>query len=481
MKNKIFLDVIDQKADLIGNLSDAVWDAAETAFTEYKSADVLCNALQQEGFEVQRGLAGIDTAFSARFGQGKPVVGILAEFDALSGLSQVSGCCTKTPLTPGGNGHGCGHHLLGAGSFGAAVAVKEYLQQTKQPGTVIYFGCPGEEGGSGKAFMAGAHVFDECDFCITWHPGDTNAVNGYSSLANYQVLYKFDGVSAHAAAAPHLGRGALDAVTLMNVGIQFLREHVVPEARMHYAVTDTGGFSPNVVQPHAEVLYLLRAPETPQVQEIFERVNDIAQGAALMTGTKMSYDFIKACSNIVPNNVLGHQLYQSLCNITPPTLTEQEREYIQSMHDTVEQGTSPLEMYSKLLKDEEKKQLEAHSADIYYDFVVPYVPVDEVMPGSSDVGDVSWVCPTAQITTATWFAGTPGHSWQTVSQGKGSVAKKATVYAAKVMADTCIKIMQDPDRIKEAKEELKTRLKGGSYRCPIPEGVKPRAIDPNKK
>ncbi|MBQ2059619.1 MAG: amidohydrolase [Firmicutes bacterium] len=477
MDFKKYTDAIDREAEVILGASDKVWDAAETAFDEYKSMDALCEALEKEGFTVEKGIGKVPTAFSGRFGHGKPVVGLLGEYDGLSGLSQVSGCPVNNPVVPGGVGHGCGHNLLGAGALGAAIAVKEYLQDTGKEGTVVFYGCPGEEGGSGKAFMAREGVFDECDFCITWHPGATNSVSTGSSLANYQILYKFDGLAAHAAGAPHLGRGALDAVTLMNVGIQFLREHVIPEARMHYAVTDTGGYSPNVVQPHAEVLYLLRAPETPQVQSIFERVNDIAQGAALMTGTKMSYDFIKACSNIILNDVLGEQLQKSLEKYEPPKLTPDEEKFLTELDKTIgpEQRTDGLKNSLKFLKGEEHDFVEKHVGELYHDFVVPYAYNGQASPGSSDVGDVSWVCPTAQIATATWMASTPGHSWQVVAQGKESVAHRATLYAAKVMADTCLEVMNNPEQLQAAKDEYKKRVPNG-YKCPIPAGVKPRSL-----
>ena len=235
--------------------SDAVWDHPETAFQEFKSTEILCELLEKEGFSVERNLAGIQTAFSGRFGHGKPVVGILGEFDALSGLSQESESIEKVPVCEGEPGHGCGHNLLGAGSVAAAIAVKEYLEKNGKEGTVVFFGCPGEEGGSGKGFMARDGVFDELDFAISWHPGDQNEVSVGSSLANYQVFYRFFGTASHAAACPELGRSALDAVELMNTGVQYLREHAIQEARIHYAITNTGGYSPNVVQPFAEVLY----------------------------------------------------------------------------------------------------------------------------------------------------------------------------------------------------------------------------------
>ena len=320
------LKAVDRERGPVCEASDRIWDQPETAFQEFHSTDVLCELLEKEGFRVEKNLAGIATAFSGTYGSGKPVVGILGEFDALSGLSQESESLEKTALVDGAPGHGCGHNLLGAGSVAAAIAVKEYLEKNGKEGTVIFFGCPGEEGGSGKSFMARDGVFDNLDFAVTWHPGDKNVVSVGSSLANYQIIYRFYGQASHAAACPELGRSALDAVELMNTGVQYLREHIIQEARIHYAITNTGGYSPNVVQPYSEVLYLIRAPKNSQVKEIYERVNDIARGAALMTGTKMELQFVKACSNLVDNTVMEEIMQKNLEEIEREPYTAEEIE-----------------------------------------------------------------------------------------------------------------------------------------------------------
>ena len=474
------LAVIDSKKDWLDHLGDQVWDCAETAFQEFGSMKILCDALAEAGFEVAQNVGDVPTAFTGRYGSGKPVIGFLGEFDALSGLNQKACCTSKEAFQAGAPGHGCGHNNLGVGSLGAAIAVKEYLSANNLPGTVIYYGCPGEEGGSGKAFMAREGVFDELDIALTWHPGDINCVASGSSLANYQVSYKFKGISAHAAGCPHLGRSALDAVELMNVAVNFLREHVIPEARMHYAITNSGGFSPNVVQAEAEVLYLLRAPKTPQVAEIYDRVNDIAKGAALMTSTQLETRFIKACSNVVPNNVLERLMHKNLSELPLPTYTDEEMAFAKSIRESVENLSNTLESKADKYGIEGKRLAKEHKDDIINNFVVPYVPDETAMPGSTDVGDVSWVCPTAQVNTATWASGTPGHSWQVVAQGKSELAHKGTVLAAKVMAATAIDTILDPSIIEAAKEELNDRLEGGKYVCPIPKGVKPAAINPGK-
>ena len=472
--------IIAEKSAMLEKTADRVWNCAETAFTEYDSVKALIEALASEGFEIREKEAGIDTAFSARFGSGKPVIGILGEFDALSGLSQKAGLNTKDPIAPGGNGHGCGHHLLGVAGIGAVIAIKEYLTKSGKSGTVIYYGCPGEEGGSGKAFMARDGVFDGLDAAITWHPSDVNGVSAGSTLANVQVSYKFKGIAAHAAAVPHLGRSALDAVELMNVGVNFLREHVIPEARMHYSITNPGGYSPNVVQAEAEVLYLLRAPKNSQVQEIYKRVNKIAQGAAMMTETEVEIDFVKACSNIIPNNTLEKVLQHSLEAVPLPQYSRQDMEFAAKMQESFENSASTVEKIADKISDPQlKKKVLEYKDKPLLDLVMPYIPSEEASPGSSDVGDVSWICPTAQINTVCYAANTPGHSWQLVAQGLADTAHKGMLYAAQVMADAVIQLYENTDILRRAKEEFDGRV-GDGYICPIPDGVKPRSIAPKK-
>nr|WP_242851566.1 amidohydrolase [Clostridium sp. DMHC 10] len=287
-----------------------MWEFAETRFQEYKSSELLCDVLQKEGFTITKAVANIDTAFVATFGSGKPKIGILGEFDALYNLSQKSDTDVKEAIIQNGNGHGCGHNALGAGALAAVVAVKDYMIKNNIKGTICYFGCPGEEGGSGKAYMAREKVFNDVDAAFTWHPADVTGVVEGSSLANIQAYVRFYGKSAHAAACPHLGRSALDAVELMNVGINYLREHVIEDARMHYALTNGGGLSPNVVQAFAEELLLVRAPKMSQTKEIYERVKNIAKGAALMTDTKVEIIFDKAASNVVVNDTLSKVMYE---------------------------------------------------------------------------------------------------------------------------------------------------------------------------
>ena len=481
MDKQTALDLLDEKQDFLFSVSDSIWDHPETDYTETVSSGILMDALKKEGFTVTSGLAGIPTAFSGSYGSGSPVIGILGEFDALSGLSQKACATEKEALEPGGNGHGCGHNLLGAGSVDAAIAVKEYLEKNGKEGTVVFFGCPGEEGGSGKGFMARDGVFDELDFAISWHPGDQNEVSVGSSLANYQVFYRFFGTASHAAACPELGRSALDALELMNMGVQFLREHVVPEARIHYAITNTGGYSPNVVQPYAEVLYLIRAPKNKQVEEIYRRVNKIAEGAAHMTETRVEIDFVKGCSNLVSNKVIAKKLWENLTELGAPEYTKEEMELAQAIHDSVgESCYESIEKVAKTCDKETKKEVLAHRGEAMYRFVAPFDPVGIMSFGSTDVGDVSWNCPTAQAYVATWAAGTPGHSWQVVSQGKSGLAHKGLIYAAKAMAGAAVDLIEDPETIKEAWAEMEETLEGDTYHCPIPDGCRPRAIGMTK-
>ena len=468
--------VIESKAGMLTRASDNIWEYAEMAFREHKSMEELCGILEAEGFEVKKGIGDVETAFSGSFGNGKPVIGILGEYDALDNLNQVAGCTHKESFIEGAPGHGCGHNLFGVGSLAAAIAVKEYLQETGASGTVVYFGTPGEEGGSGKAFMAREGCFDGLDAAITWHPGSVNAASNNSSLANIQVKFKYYGISAHAAGDPHNGRSALDAVELLNIGVQFLREHMIPEARIHYAITNAGGFSPNVVQPYAEVLYLIRAPKNALAKDLYDRVMKIAKGAELMTETRMEYEFIKACSNVVNNEVLERALYKNLNAVPLPTYTEEELALAAEYKESAKQFATDLAEKNMAGGAEVVKFIKEHVGGPINNFVMPYYPSGKAMGGSTDVGDVSWVCPTAQINAVTLAADTPGHSWQIVSQGKSSIAHKGMLYAGKVMAATVIDLMKDPELLAAAKAEHADRVGPDGYICPIPKGVKPQPI-----
>jgi aminobenzoyl-glutamate utilization protein B len=469
---------IEQNAGVMTDVSDKIWDYAETAFEEFKSVALLKEILAERGFEIQDETGGVGTAFCASCGSGSPVIGILAEYDALSGMSQAAGVALRKEENPGGNGHGCGHNLFAGAALGAALAVKEYIQANGLPGTVKIFGCPGEEGGSGKAFMARAGAFAGLDAAFAWHPMSVNAILDMSMLANYQALYKFKGVASHAAAAPDKGRSALDAVELMNVGVNFLREHVIQDARIHYAITNAGGFSPNVVQSEADVLYLIRAPETPQVEEIYHRVNKIALGAAMMTETEVEIKFIKACANVVPNKTLSRVMHDNLASQDLPSYTKDELRLASEIAATVPSGRSDLDRFLSSNPAALRKCALALEGKNICDIVLPFYDEDsgKVLPGSSDVGDVSWIVPTAQVVTACYALGTPEHSWQLVSQGRTSIGHKGMILAAKVIACSAIDAFESPEIIKKAKDELAERLDGRAYSCAIPDGVNPKPI-----
>lgn len=476
-KYERYLKVIDEEKGALYRLSDQIWDSPETAYTEYVASTLQIEFLRKRGFQIQTGLGSIPTAFSARFGNGKPVIGITGEYDALENLSQKADILCPDPVEKGGVGHGCGHNMLGVGAIAAAISVKQYLEKNKKAGTVIYFGCPAEEGGSGKAFLAREGVFKECDLVFSWHPGVFNQVLTGNFLANVMVSYRFSGISAHAAANPDQGRSALDAVELMNVGANFLREHVHKDARLHYAITNSGGSSPNVVPAYAEVVYLIRAPEMEQVHTIRKRVDKIAQGAALMTETSVDIQFLKACANVLRNSVLEQELYKNMCEVPLPEYSQEELAYAQNFTRTVVSDSDAPRMLDGVaakFNKEERSKILMHRLDAMNSFLLPYrEPEDnEILYGSTDVGDVSWQCPTAQIGVAAWAPDTPGHSWQVVAQGKSSIAHKSICYAGKVLARAAIDILENPEIIVAAKKEHSERMRGRTYTA-IPEDVMP--------
>ena len=458
---------------MLEKLNAEIWDFAELKFNEVKSAAAMTELLEKEGFRVTRGLAHMPTAYMAEYGSGKPVIAILAEYDALSGLSQQAGVTTECAREGTNNGHGCGHCLLGTAAVGAGLLLRDYLKDKPGKGTVRVYGCPAEEGGSGKTYMAREGVFDDVDAALTWHPGTQNEIMTGSNQANIQAAFTFKGRAAHAAGAPQNGRSALDAVELMDVGVNYMREHMADYDRVHYAILDTGGVSPNVVQAHAQVLYLIRSKTNQETKRLYDRVVNIAKGAALMTETELSVRFDKAVSNLVPNTVLGKVLYDALVAVGAPKRTEEEKAYLRSFQAPLGQ--------ERVLKDpgmapypdaEHREALIAE--DPYGEFIIPYVPTSATQMGSSDTGDVSYVTPLAQFITACFAIGTSAHSWQWVAQDKGSVALKGCFYAAKVLAQGAETLFTQPQVLADAQAELKKRMKGKKYVCPIPGDVWPR-------
>ncbi|WP_339187102.1 M20 family metallopeptidase [Paenibacillus sp. FSL R5-0490] len=463
-------EAIEGKRDLFTNGSDQIWGFAETRFDEFQSAELLMGMLESEGFTIEKGVAGLETGFIASYGSGLPVIALLGEYDALADLSQEAGISTYQPAQPRGNGHGCGHNLLGIGALAAAVAVKDYLQEHPETqGTVRFYGCPAEESGYGKTYLAREGYFKDVDAALSWHPHSLNAVMHGSSNAVIHGTFTFKGISAHAAAAPHLGRSALDAVELMNIGSNYMREHMIDQARIHYAITNSGGLAPNVVQAEAEVTYLVRAPESTQVRSLFERLVKVAEGAALMTETTMDSKYEGACANLIPNSTLEKIMHQHLVAFGAPEYEEDEYNYAKAIYETL-----PLQNQQEAgaLVGPELAPLLAERP--LPNFIAPYSDERETfMGGSTDVADVSWNVPTAQCITTTMAFGTPLHAWQTVAQGKSSFAHKGMLLAAKAMAATAIESILYPEIVKEAQRELLDRLGGESYDCLVPADVQP--------
>lgn len=467
-------ELVAKKAGTSVRLAKEIWEYAELPFEETKSAAALVEALKQEGFTIEEGIADIPTAFTATFksGSGKPVVGLLAEYDALSSLSQKAGCPVQEPLVPGGSGHGCGHNLLGAGCYAAAVALKDYFESEKLDGTVIFFGCPAEEGAGSKQFIARAGYFDNVDFAYTWHPSTMNEVGAKSSVAIMGANFTFDGISSHAGGSPHLGRSALDAIELMNVGCNYLREHMIDAARIHYAYSDAGGTAPNVVQSHAVIKYEVRAPRVSQVQELFTRVVDCAKGAALMTGTKMSYEVTMAFSDYVPNKTLAAVVEQCMQEAGAPDWTEEDYklagEFLRTYNRATQNGIrEQLAEYMDPDVVEDALQKPLHS-EIY-----PFNPKESgYESGSTDVGDVGYATPTIMFNVATACLGNVGHSWQNTAFSGSDIGMKGMLRAAEIMALATIRTMEQPEVMEKAKAELQKK-NGGSYTCPLPEYVQP--------
>jgi aminobenzoyl-glutamate utilization protein B len=453
------------------DLSNEVWDFAELGFKEARSAELLARALEVNGFTVQRGVADIPTAFVASFGEGKPVIAILGEYDALPGISQECVPYQK-PRQEGGNGHGCGHNLLGVGSLAAAMAAAEAIHAGEVKGTIRFYGCPAEENGAAKTFMVKAGVFDDVDLCLTWHPDAYNGILGINILANIWVTFRFHGKAAHAAADPQNGRSALDAVELMNVGTNYLREHLIPEARIHYIISNGGGSAPNVVPPLAESQYIIRAPLASQVNEIYPRVLDIARGAALMTGTELEVIFKIGMSNLLLNDTITDVLYEKMLSVGAPEFNAEEIKFAEEIGATFPSGYARGYVI-KAFGNPAANLVPEKENGALLSTIMPNTHTDYVLPGSTDVGDVSWVTPTGQITAATMALGTPGHSWQTVAQSRMGIGQKGMLFAGETIALTALEFMANPKRLQAAREEFEQKIRKTPYVCPIPDGVKP--------
>lgn len=457
--------------DKLIKLRDDLWEYSELGFKEFKSSKAIIDFFEDKGFKVNKNLKGMETAFEAIYGNGKPVITFLAEYDALDGLSQAADVFEHTPLQETTCGHGCGHHLLAIGSIHAFLDLKEKMEKDNLKGTIKLVGCPAEEAGSAKAYLARDGYFDDVDIALTWHPGLFNVVNRGSSQACIQAYFRFHGISSHAASAPHLGRSALDGVELMSVGVNYLREHMGGEDRVHYAITNSGGNAPNVVQSFAEVRYFIRSSTGKKVKELYERVCDVAKGAALMSGTEVEIIFDEGLVNLVPNQVLENLLDESFERLQVPVYTSKEREYAKKFKETynVENIINNLNEFEIDRKTLINNIRESELCDYY----IKTYHSDVCSMGSTDVGDVSWVVPTGQIRVNCFGYGADAHSWQWVAQGKSSIALKGALKAGEVLSDVALKLIENPSIIDDAKKELHEKLGNDTYECLIPKDVKP--------
>lgn len=444
---------VDARADELKAVNQAIWQFAELGLQEKQSSALLMKKLEGAGFEVKSGLADMPTAFVAEYGKGEPIVGILAEYDALPGMSQKV-APQREPVVEGANGHACGHSGLGTGALGAALGVKAAMEKHKLPGTIRLYGTPAEETVIGKVYMTLAGVFDDLDVCLHWHPSSRNEAWAGSSKALVSAKFTFHGTPAHASVSPEKGRSALDAVELMNIGANYMREHLEEDARLHYVVIDGGG-APNVVPPTATVWYFCRADKHKDVEYNFRWLKEVAEGAALMTKTELSMQIDTDCHEIVRNAPLSQLIYENLVKVGPPTFTAEEKTFARRLQAPLvaEFGT------------QFEDAIETHVRRIAL--------APEPSKGSTDVGDISWRVPTGGLRTSCMASGSPGHSWQNVAAIGSSIGEKGTIYAAKTLAVTALDLLENPKHIAAARADWQQRMKDREYFSFIPEGQKP--------
>jgi aminobenzoyl-glutamate utilization protein B len=449
------LSSLDASAAHYATVAKQIWTFAEVGYMEEKSSALLRSELAAAGFTVKAGVAGEPTAFIAEYGSGRPVIAILGEFDALPGLSQDS-VPERRPLRAGGPGHGCGHHLFGTASAAAAIALKQWMQANNVKGTLRMIGTPAEEGGSGKVYMVRDGVFNDVDAVVAWHPGDDNAVTGERSMANITGKFRFHGISSHAAAAPERGRSALDAVEVMDVMTNFLREHVPDGTRIHYVITN-GGRAPNVVPDEAEVYYYVRHVDMTVVKDVWNRVVNAAKGAAIGTGTTYDLQLVGSVYSLLPNETLAKVQQRALERVGGYTYTPEERAFAERLQKSDAFTAVPLETTAKV------KPLSIGAAGV----------------ASTDVGDVSWVVPTTQLSAATWVPGTTAHSWQAVAAGGTTIGYKGMMVAAKTMALTAAELFSSPATVEAAKAELVAK-RGPAFRYETALGTQAPQLDYRK-
>ncbi|UWX53982.1 amidohydrolase [Maribacter litopenaei] len=429
---KDVLKSLDWKSESYGEISQEIWNLAEMGYQEEKSSALLQQTLEDAGFTIKKGVAGIPTAFIAEFGSGSPIVAIMGEYDALPGLSQEA--IAEKQSAGGAAGHACGHHLFGTASTAAAIATKDWMVANNKQGTIRFYGTPAEEGGSGKVYMVRAGLFNDVDIALHWHPGAQNAANAGAALANKSAKFRFHGFSAHAAAAPEQGRSALDGVEAMDMMVNMMREHIPSDARIHYVIT-SGGKAPNVVPDFAEVYYYARHAKRDVVIDIFDRIVKAAEGAAMGTGTTMDYEMIGGTHELLPNLTLQKVMFDNLTEVGGFDYTQEEKEFA----------------------DKIAKSLGKEKADISIAKNIQPYKTEAKPGGSTDVGDVSFTVPTVGMSAATWVPGTPAHSWQAVAAGGTSIGKKGMMVAAKALTLTAIDIFSDKKLVESAKTEFKEK------------------------
>jgi aminobenzoyl-glutamate utilization protein B len=464
------LDTINDQDEKLSFIASEIWSRPQVALEEEFASALLAEELEADGFSIEWGAGQMPTAFVASWGEGKPVIGFLGEYDALPGLSQTVST-DKEPIDEGGPGHGCGHNLFGTACMGSAMALKRAMEQEGIEGTIRFYGCPAEETLVGKTFMARDGVFDDLDAAISWHPGSANIVWNGSSLAMNSFKVNFHGVASHAGVEPHSGRSALDGVMLMDVGVNYLREHVIQEARIHSVVT-SGGQAPNVVPAYAQVWYFVRAPHREQVGEIYARVLDIAQAAALMSGTTHEIEFVSGCYDLLPNDTLSNLLLEKMLEVNDLRFTAQERAFAKKLQATFPEG-SVKRAFEEMNNSAAVAIADEEIEDPLWERVLPHADNPPLSGGSTEVGDVSWITPTGQLTTCCWPLGTPGHSWQTVASSGSSIGNKGMLFAAKGMALAGLDLLTNPDLLAQARAEFVSARKGKEYVSPLPPGVMP--------
>ncbi len=463
---KYALDWIDAHKDHLIAISDRIWEYAELGLVEFKSSSLLADDLEEHGFKIERGVADMPTAFVATWGEGKPTIGIMGEYDALPGLSQKKSPL-KEPLGQGEPGHGCGHNVHGTSGLAAAIALKETMTDHGLQGTIKFFGCPAEENFTGKVFMVRAGCFRGVDAALSHHPNTMNGASLRSSLAFNSVRFHFYGKSSHSSVSPEMGRSALDAVELMNVGANYLREHMIQDARIHYVI-EKGGNQPNVVPDYACSWYYVRAPERDQVGYIYDWVLNIAKGAALMSRTDLKIEPVAACYNIVPNRTISELVVNNMRKIGLPKYTDEELRFAEEIARSIDH-----QMKVDRLRNSKRPGWERLVDKLLDDEAPDPWGEGELSHGSTDVSDVSWQTPTVEFTTATWVLGTPGHSWQNTAQGGVGLGHKSMLFAAKVMVSTALDLLIGKEELTKAKREHGQRIGNRAYKTPIPPEIKP--------